>query len=81
VVLLEIQPDQQKTRIDFACTESALGIRPVCLTAVRKRGRQLFYERDGRETRIERIYNRVIFDETTAQAARFSAFSSRTIST
>ena len=63
VVLLEIQPDQQKTRIDFACTETALGIRPVCLTAVRKRGRQLFYERDGKETRIERIYNRVIFDE------------------
>jgi hypothetical protein len=63
VVLLEIQPDQQKTRIDFACTESALGIRPVCLTEVCKRGRQLFYARDGRETRIERIYNRVIFDE------------------
>ncbi len=63
VVLLEIQPNQQKTRIDFACTESALGIRPVCLTEVRKRGRQLFYVRDGRETRIERIYNRVIFDE------------------
>ena len=26
-------------------------------------GRELFYERDGREVRIERIYNRVIFDE------------------
>ncbi len=63
VVLLEIQPDEQKTRIDFACTETALGVRPICLTAIRKRGRQLFYERDGRETRIERIYNRVIFDE------------------
>jgi hypothetical protein len=63
VVLLEIQPDQQKTRIDFACTESALGIRPVCLTAIRKRGRELFYAHNGRETRIERIYNRVIFDE------------------
>ena len=63
VVLLEIQPEQQKTRIDFACTEAALGIRPVCLTGIRKRGRQLFYERDGHETRIERIYNRVIFDE------------------
>jgi hypothetical protein len=63
VVLLEIQPEQQKTRIDFACTEQALGVRPVCLTEVRKRGRALFYQRDGRETRIERIYNRVIFDE------------------
>ncbi|MGB8342194.1 MAG: hypothetical protein WCE51_11445 [Chthoniobacterales bacterium] len=63
VILLEIEPEKQKTRIDFACTETLLGVRPVCLTKVRKRGRQLFYERDGREVRIERIYNRVIFDE------------------
>ncbi|MEY2574456.1 MAG: hypothetical protein QOJ87_2669, partial [Verrucomicrobiota bacterium] len=28
-----------------------------------KKGRQLFYQLDGREVRIERIYNRVIFDE------------------
>ena len=63
VVLLEISPEEQKTRIDFACTETLLGVRPVCLTKVKKRGRLLFYERDGREVRIERIYNRVIFDE------------------
>jgi hypothetical protein len=63
VVLLEIEPEKQKTRIDFAATETILGIRSVCLTKVRKNGRQLFYERDGRDVRIERIYNRVIFDE------------------
>jgi hypothetical protein len=63
VILLEIEPEKQKTRIDFACTETLLGVRPVCLTRVRKRGSQLFYDRDGREVRIERIYNRVIFDE------------------
>jgi hypothetical protein len=63
VILLEIEPEKQKTRIDFAATETLLGIRSVCLTKIRKRGRQLFYERDGREMRIERIYNRVIFDE------------------
>ena len=63
VILLEIEPEKQKTRIDFAATETLLGIRSVCLTKIRKRGRQLFYERDGREVRIERIYNRVIFDE------------------
>jgi hypothetical protein len=65
VVLLEIEPEKQKTRIDFAATETLLGIRPVCVTKIRKRGRQLFYDRDGREVRIERIYNRVIFDELT----------------
>ena len=63
VVLLEIEPEKQKTRIDFAATESILGIRPICVTKVKKRGRELFYDRDGVETRIERIYNRVIFDE------------------
>jgi len=63
VVLLEIEPEKQKTRVDFAATETLLGVRPVCVTNVRKRGRQLFYDRDGREVRIERAYNRVIFDE------------------
>lgn len=63
VVLLEIEPEKQKTRVDFAATETILGIRSVCLTKVKKNGRQLFYDRDGRETQIDRIYNRVIFDE------------------
>ncbi|MGI8435865.1 MAG: hypothetical protein ACR2NX_03025 [Chthoniobacterales bacterium] len=63
VVLLEIEPSKQNTRIDFACTETLLGVAPVCLTEITRRGRELFYERDGREVRIERIYNRVIFDE------------------
>ena len=63
VVLLEIEPEKQNTRIDFACTEKLLGVAPVCLTKVARRGNDLFYQRDGREVRIERIYNRVIFDE------------------
>ena len=63
VILLEIDPAKQKTRVDFACTESMLGISPVSVTDISKRGRQLFYRRDGREVPIERIYNRVIFDE------------------
>ncbi|HXP34496.1 MAG TPA: hypothetical protein VN827_02995, partial [Chthoniobacterales bacterium] len=63
VILLEIEPEKQKTRIDFAATELLLGIQSVCVTKIRKRGRQLFYDRDGTTTRVERIYNRVIFDE------------------
>jgi hypothetical protein len=63
VILLEIEPAKQKTRIDFACTESLLGIRSVSVTEIIKHGRQLFYQRDGREVRVNRIYNRVIFDE------------------
>src|SRR5207237_9280572 len=63
VILLEIEPEKQKTRVDFAATETLLGIRSVCLTKIKKRDGQLFYAHGGRELRIERIYNRFIFDE------------------
>ena len=63
VVLLELFPERQKTRVDFALTRELWGIEPVCLTKVRKRGCELFYEKDGRLVRIKRIYNRIIFDE------------------
>jgi len=63
VILLEIFPEKQKTRVDFALTAQFWGVKPVCLTAIRKRGRELFYELDGREIKIKRIYNRIIFDE------------------
>jgi hypothetical protein len=74
VVLLEIEPEQQKTRIDFACTESLFRIPTVSLAEVKKRGRQLFYQRDGREIRIERIYNRVIFDELERRSDVYAPF-------
>ena len=63
VILLDIEPEKQKTRVDFAATEKLLGIRPVCVTKIKRRGRQLFYDSDRCEVRIDRIYNRVIFDE------------------
>ncbi|UOG72991.1 hypothetical protein MTX78_12730 [Hymenobacter tibetensis] len=63
VILLELFPEKQKTRIDFELTKRYLGVTPVCLTKVRKEGRQLYYEQDGRRIPIKRIYNRVIFDE------------------
>ena len=62
-VLLEVHPEQQKTRIDFAVTERVAGIPTVDALTVTKRGRKIFYRRDGREIEIRRIYNRVIFDE------------------
>lgn len=63
VILLELFPEQQKTRVDFALTAKYFGVAAVSLPDVRKRGRQLFYEKDGREIPIKRIYNRIIFDE------------------
>jgi hypothetical protein len=63
VVLMEIEPRWQKTWPDFAITEKVWGVRAVDASAVRREGRQLFYDRDGRMVRIRRIYNRVIPDE------------------
>jgi hypothetical protein len=63
VVLMEIEPRWQKTWPDFAITEYIWGVRAVDASAVRRQGRQLFYDRDGRLLPIRRIYNRVIPDE------------------
>jgi len=63
VVLMEVHPEEQKTRPDFLLTEKLLGIRTVCITKIRKQGRRLFYEEAGKQVPIERIYNRTIVDE------------------
>lgn len=63
VVLLEIYPEKQKTAIDFVFTEKLLGIKTVCLSKVKKEGKKLYYEINGKLIEIKRIYNRVIFDE------------------
>ena len=63
VILMEIHPEEQKTRPDFLLTEKLLGIRTVCVTKIRKQGRKLFYEENGKQVPIERIYNRTIVDE------------------
>uniref|UniRef100_UPI003BA41B86 hypothetical protein n=1 Tax=Emticicia sp. TaxID=1930953 RepID=UPI003BA41B86 len=63
VILLEIYPEQQKTRLDFEITRQLWGIEPVCLTKIKKVGRQLFYEKNGKTIEIKRIYNRLIFDD------------------
>ncbi len=63
VVLMEVHPEEQKTRPDFLLTEKLLGIHTVCITKIRKEGRRLFYEEGGKRVPIERIYNRTIVDE------------------
>ena len=65
VVLMEIDPDKQKTRPDFAMTEQLWGVRAIDGRAVSREGPRLFYDRDGRRTRIRRVYNRVIPDDLT----------------
>jgi hypothetical protein len=67
VILLEIFPHQQKTRIDFYCTEQILGIKTVCLTELIGENNQLFYIKDGQKIRVQKIYNRIIFDDLDQQ--------------
>jgi hypothetical protein len=69
VILLEIKPHEQKTRIDFYCTQDYLGIQPVCLTELIQQDKNLFYinPTTGQRTAVKRIYNRVIFDDLHAQ--------------
>ncbi len=67
VVLLEIFPHQQKTRIDFYCTETYLGIKTICLTEIIQEDKKLYYEIEGKKILIKRIYNRLIFDDLFQQ--------------
>ena len=59
VILMEIEPQQQKTLPDFLITEKYFGVKAVSVTEVRRRGNRLYYA----DTPIHRIYNRVIVDE------------------
>jgi hypothetical protein len=73
VILLEIFPHEQKTRIDFYCTQELIGIKPVCLTELIKEGKDLFYLNDGIKTQVKRIYNRIIFDDLQQQPPEVQA--------
>ncbi len=66
-VLLEILPHQQKTRIDFYCTEKYLNIPTVCITELFIEEHHLYYERAGNKIKIDRIYNRIVLDELKNQ--------------
>jgi hypothetical protein len=63
VILMEIDPEHQKTLPDFLLTQHELGIAIVDILSLQKRGRRLFYRKDSREVEVRRIYNRCIVDE------------------
>lgn len=63
VVLLELDPELQKTLPDFVAHADALGIAIVNVRDVVKQANKLFYPADGKLIPIHRIYNRVIVDE------------------
>lgn len=66
-ILLEIKPDQQKTKIDFYQTQSLLGLPIVCISEIFQKEDRLYYHRAGNDVQIERIYNRMVFEEIQQQ--------------
>ncbi|NHM06889.1 hypothetical protein G4D82_06625 [Flavobacterium sp. CYK-4] len=64
VILLEIEPEKQNTKIDFYYCRRDIGIPILCVTDLIKDGNKLFYKNENQELiQVKRIYNRVIFDE------------------
>ena len=63
VILMEIDPQHQKTLPDFLVTQKELGIAIVDVLSLKKRGKQLYYAKNGSEIEVKRIYNRTIVDE------------------
>jgi hypothetical protein len=64
VVLMEVDPMNQKTKCDFFLAQKHLGIHIVDICSVISQGNELFHpDSEGNLIRIKRIYNRAIADE------------------
>jgi len=63
VILLEIEPEKQKTKIDFYCVEKLLGIKTICLKEIISEENDLYYFNNNQKIKIERIFNRIVFDD------------------
>jgi len=63
VALVDLEPHRQKTAPDFVATKILFDVDSVCVTEIQKEGKKLFRNKDGKRVRIERIYNRMVFDE------------------
>jgi hypothetical protein len=63
VVVLEVAPEKQKTRLDYAISKKFWGIDAICISKIKKSGKDIYYESEGKKIGIERIYNRLILDD------------------
>lgn len=64
VVLLEVSPHKQVTQIDFWAGEQLLGFKTQCVSDLKVEGKDVYYlNEQGKKIGVEKIFNRVIFDE------------------
>lgn len=73
VILLDLDPENQKTVPDFRATARLLGVRAVCVSDLKREGRRLFAPAPGappggRTIPVRRILHRVVFDELERRA-------------
>jgi hypothetical protein len=68
VILLDLHPEDQKTRPDFHATRLLLGVRSVDAAGLKKEGRRLLAPLGGRMVPVRRIFNRIVFDELDRKA-------------
>jgi len=70
VVLMEIDPLQQKTLPDFLLTARLCGISIVNIRDMVRRGNRLYYKKGATLIPVDRIYNRVIPEDLEKSGAR-----------
>ena len=64
VILLEVEPKKQNTQIDFWECRRQIGIPILCVSELITEGKDVFYkDESGKKIQVEKIFNRVIFDE------------------
>lgn len=64
VVIIDIEPHQQVTRIDFYAASEKLGMPVLCISELKIDRQDVYYiNKKGKRIPVHRIYNRVIFDE------------------
>lgn len=63
VILMDLDPPEQKTVVDFVATKVLFDVDAVDPTTLIKEGRQLWRMKNGKRVPVERIYNRIVFDE------------------
>ena len=71
VVVMDVNAAEQKTAVDFFVTQQYLGIPIVSLDDLVQKGNQLFYNINGEQKLIKRLYNRLIFDEIETDGEPF----------
>jgi hypothetical protein len=68
VVLLDLDPPNQKTYADFVATKQLTGVDAIGPEQIEREGLRLFRRVGGHRVPIKRIYNRVVFDELENKA-------------